>query len=57
MKKITVYYNGNAMLVYEDVARQLGVSNGQNVNSEERFWEILSAQALYGIDICKSKLN
>ncbi len=57
MKKITVYYNGNAMLVYEDVARQLGVSNGQNVNSEERFWEILSAHALYCIDICKSKLN
>lgn len=57
MKKITVYYNGNAMLVYEDVARSLGVKNGYTINSEERFWEILSAHALYCIDICKSKLN
>ena len=45
---ITVYYNGNGLLVNTEVARKLRLSNGQSI-SKEKFWQTIQANSTHEI--------
>jgi len=57
MNTITVFFKGNKMAVYQAVAHQLKLRNGQNINSESEMWAILSANCSHGISLAEHKMQ
>jgi len=54
---ITVIYRGNLLSVYRAVADSLKLKNGQTIHTESHFWEILRANASFGISLCESAMQ
>jgi len=57
MQTITVYFKGRGLLIYQAVAHQLNLKNGQAINSEHEFWAILRANASFGISMCEHQMQ
>jgi hypothetical protein len=57
MGRITVYYNGSALLIFKEVADTIGFKDGHIIDEERKFWNTLRANALFGIAKCKEKLG
>lgn len=56
-KTITVWYNQMALSIFKAVADALDLSDGEVLQTEKRFWEMLGANASYGISLCEHKLQ
>ncbi len=56
IKTITIFINGSALLVHEEIALIHEVTHGQHV-SEEQGSKILIANCEYGIMQCEMKLG
>ena len=56
-KTITVWYKQMPLFVFKAVADALGLSDGEALESEKKFWEVLGANASYGISLCEHKLQ
>jgi len=57
MKTIIVIYNGSMMSVWETVAERLNLRNGQVIQTEAHFWEVLTANASFGLSICQHQMQ
>lgn len=49
MNTITVYFNGNGLMVNNKVAEKLSLKNGQNIKTESHFWHILGENASFNL--------
>ena len=56
-KTITVRYNESPLIVFATVAEKLGLRSGERILTEVRFWEVLGANAEYGIYLCEKELK
>ena len=54
---ITVYFDGLAMSVWRAVSEPLNLKNGQILLNEKHFWEVLRANASFGISICEHEIS
>ena len=54
---ITVWYDGQALLIFESVAEMLNLKDGQQIRTEKEFWKILGQNAEVGIASCKQMLT
>lgn len=57
VETITVFYKGNSIIVFKVVADALGLKQGQRIETEAHFWEILGANCAHGISLCEHKLQ
>lgn len=48
---------GQLMAIYKDVAREKGLKSGDRLKSDSQFWDVLRANAQYGIASCEIKLG
>ena len=55
--KITVTFRGQMMSVYRAVADKLDLKNGQVIRDEKHFWEILAANASFGISLSEHAMQ
>lgn len=49
MNAHTLYYDGNALIVYPETLEHFGMREGQSINSEKEFWNILGFNAQLGL--------
>lgn len=57
MKTFTFSFNGESLIVYKAVANSLNLPNNYIIKTEHEFWEIMGANANYGIEICKHAIS
>lgn len=57
MQTITVWFRGSGLLVWQAVAHQLNLKNGQRITSESEYWAILSANASHSVSICEHQMQ
>ncbi len=57
MKTIIVEYKGFWLSVWKAVAERLNLTNMQVIQTEAHFWEILRANASFGLSICEHEMQ
>ena len=57
METIVVVYEGSWMSVWKCVAERLQLTDMQVIQTESHFWEILSANASFGLSICEHEMQ
>ena len=55
-KYIIVYYDGQGLTIYQDVADELRLHNGYIIKTEEEFWHILKENSIAGLIKCEIAL-
>ena len=54
---ITVWYDGQAIFIFKSVAEMLNLKDGQQIRTEQEFWNVLGQNASVGIAACKQMLS
>lgn len=49
MESVAIYFQGNGLMIFKQVAKQFNIQNGYRIKTEAEFWEILGANASYGL--------
>ena len=58
MKTINVITpTGMTLMIYEEIADYMNLSQGEQIKTEDRFWEILRKNCEFGILMCKIQLT
>lgn len=57
METIIVSYKGSLMIVYEKIAKEIGITWGYNIKTEEEFWKILTRNAAYGLTFARMQMQ
>lgn len=53
---ITVYFDGQGLIVRTCVAEKFGLKHGDTIPTEDTFWRVLRAKGSHMISVCEHKL-
>lgn len=53
---ITVW-DGNTLMIYKEVADMFGLKDGDDIYTEQRFWEVIGANSTHGIAACQLEMD
>lgn len=56
MDIVIVYHNRIPLMLFPEVAKALGIDHGYRIKTESEFWEILNANATYGLNTCNLEI-
>ena len=54
---ITVWHNGQALIVSKAVSESLSIDNNHTCKTEDEFWEILNANASHNLAVLNHKIR
>jgi len=56
-RTIIVNFRGNGLIVYNEVAKELGLVDGQDIADRDFFTEIIGLNAQHGLAIIEKEIN